>query len=92
MSGALFDGAQGAYDIAAAGGRVLVQDRETALAGDMPRAAINTGAADFCFSPAIIAQALIALVMAPGAAEWFQVLQKVLKSPAETGWPPNALV
>jgi two-component system chemotaxis response regulator CheB len=73
LSGALGDGAEGAYKVAAAGGRVLVQSRETALVPDMPSAAIRRGAVDFEFSPRVIAHSLIALTMAPGAAAWFQV-------------------
>lgn len=73
LSGALCDGAKGAYRVAEAGGRVLVQDRETAEMPDMPLAALRTGAVDFAFSPRMIAQTLIALTMAPGAAAWFQV-------------------
>lgn len=73
LSGALRDGAEGAYNVAAAGGRVLVQSRESAFMPDMPSAAIRRGAVDFEFSPRMIAHSLIALTMAPGAAAWFQV-------------------
>lgn len=84
LSGALCDGAQGAYEIAAAGGRILVQNRETSLVPDMPAAAIRTGAVHFELTPAMIARALAALVMAPGAAEWFRVWPKALKAPMHT--------
>jgi two-component system chemotaxis response regulator CheB len=73
LSGALWDGAKGACHVAAAGGRVLVQDRETAEMPDMPLAALRAGAVDFAFSPRMIARTLIALTMARGAAAWFQV-------------------
>jgi two-component system chemotaxis response regulator CheB len=84
LSGSLHDGANGAYEIAAAGGRVLVQDRETSLVCGMPLAAIRTGAVHFVLSPEMIARALITLVMAPGAAEWFRVWPKALKRPVHT--------
>jgi hypothetical protein len=71
LSGALYDGAYGTYQIAAAGGRVLAQ--ESAVMPDMPDAAIRTGGVDFAFSSTMIARALVTLVMAPGAAAWFQV-------------------
>jgi two-component system chemotaxis response regulator CheB len=82
LSGCLRDGAEGAYRIGAAGGRMLVQDRRTSLISDMPRAAIRTGAVHFELSPEMIGRALIALAMAPGAAEWLQVWPKALTPPA----------
>ncbi|HVW09866.1 MAG TPA: chemotaxis protein CheB [Bryobacteraceae bacterium] len=81
LSGALDDGAEGAWQIAVAGGRVLVQDRGTSLLDAMPSAAIRTGAVHFELSPEMIARALITLAMAPGAAAWFQVWPKALKRP-----------
>lgn len=81
LSGCLWDGADGAYRIGAAGGRVLVQDRETSQADDMPLAAIRTGAVHFELSPEMIGRALITLAMAPGAAAWFQVWPKALMRP-----------
>jgi two-component system chemotaxis response regulator CheB len=77
LSGALYDGAMGACEVARAGGRVLVQSRETAEQPDMPHAAICAGAVDFEFSPRIIARTLIALAMARGAAAWFQVSSEI---------------
>lgn len=81
LSGALWDGAQGAFDVAEAGGWVLVQDAATAICGDMPRSAMSTGAVDFALSPRLIAHALITLAMAPGAAEWFRGAKKALHLP-----------
>jgi two-component system chemotaxis response regulator CheB len=79
LSGCLWDGAEGAYQIGAAGGRILVQDPKTSQMGDMPLAAIRTGAVHFKLSPEMIGRALITLAMAPGAAAWFQVWPKALK-------------
>jgi two-component system chemotaxis response regulator CheB len=87
LSGCLSDGADGAYQIGAAGGRILVQDRETSLIGDMPLAAIRTGAVHFVLSPGMIGCALITLTMAPGAAAWFQVWPKALTRPARLSTP-----
>ncbi|HEY4084536.1 MAG TPA: chemotaxis protein CheB [Bryobacteraceae bacterium] len=90
LSGCLWDGADGAYRIGAAGGRVLVQDRKTSQAADMPLAAIRTGAVHFELSPEMIGRALITLAMAPGAGAWFQVWPKVLTPPRRS--PPPSLV
>ena len=46
LTGANDDGARGARAVHDAGGTVLVQDPETAERAEMPRAAIETGAAD----------------------------------------------
>jgi two-component system chemotaxis response regulator CheB len=73
LTGCLSDGARGSLKIADAGGRVFVQDEETALFFDMPRAAIRKGIVDFAFPPSGIAHALITLLMAPGASAWFRV-------------------
>jgi two-component system, chemotaxis family, protein-glutamate methylesterase/glutaminase len=67
LSGALDDGAQGVHEIASAGGRVLVQDWETASMKWMPKAAAETGAAEFVLSPRLIGQQLVAWTMGPGA-------------------------
>jgi len=88
LSGALYDGAQGAYEIAAAGGRILGQSRETAQVRDMPVAALQTGGVDFMLSPKMIAHALVALTMAPGADSWFRVWRKDgLRNPGRCSGP-----
>jgi two-component system chemotaxis response regulator CheB len=73
LSGLLTDGARGAVAVKAAGGRVLVQDPATARAPSMPRATCATGAVDFVLVPRLIGKALVALAMAPGAADLFRV-------------------
>ncbi len=73
LSSALDDGAAGAQAIKRVGGRVLVQDPATAAATGMPTAAIATGCVDFVLAPEEIGAALVALVMAPGAAQLFRV-------------------
>ncbi len=69
LSGAGSDGAAGALRVHRAGGRVLVQDPESAQHDSMPRAAIATGAADDVLEPALIGRALstIAWARAPRA-------------------------
>jgi two-component system chemotaxis response regulator CheB len=73
LTGRLRDGSQGVRAVKAHGGRVLVQDPATAVAPDMPTAALATGCCDFALPPDKIADALTALVMAPGAADVFWV-------------------
>jgi chemotaxis response regulator CheB len=87
LSGALWDGAQGAFDVAKAGGWVLVQDCATAIFGDMPRSTLSTGAVDFSLSPLMIAHALVTLALAPGAAEWFRGAKKSLQLPESPACP-----
>lgn len=79
LTGALSDGAKGAECIARAGGSVFVQDRETALYFDMPRAAIRSGAVHFIMPPVAIAHALTAFAMVPGARAWFRVQREQLE-------------
>jgi two-component system chemotaxis response regulator CheB len=67
------DGAAGAQVIKRMGGRILVQDRKTAQVFDMPQATIRTGSVDFVLPLWVMAPALIALTMAPGAAELLRV-------------------
>lgn len=67
------DGARGAQAIKGAGGRVLVQDPETAPAPNMPAAVIDSGCVDFWLPPSTLASALTSLVMVPGAAALFDV-------------------
>lgn len=73
LTGCNTDGAIGTQLIKWLGGRVLVQDPAGARASGMPRAAIATGCVDFVLPLERIADALIALVMAPGAAEFLRV-------------------
>jgi two-component system chemotaxis response regulator CheB len=73
LSGMRRDGAQGVQAVRRHGGRVLAQDPATAAAPEMPAAAIATGCVDFVLPPERIASALVALTMAPGAAEFLRV-------------------
>lgn len=73
LTGLLSDGARGAQQIADAGGRVFVQDEETAPFFDMPQATIRKGVVDFILPPIGIAHALVAFLMVPGADAWFRV-------------------
>lgn len=73
LSGALWDGAEGAWKIARSGGRVLAQDRASSQCFDMPNATLAGSGVDFMFAPAIIAHTLVNLVMVPGAADWLRV-------------------
>ena len=73
LTGRLSDGALGCQAIKQRGGRVLIQDPTTALASDMPLAAMATGYVDFVLPLPMIGAALVALVMAPGGAELFRV-------------------
>jgi two-component system chemotaxis response regulator CheB len=69
LTGMLRDGAQGVRAIKRHGGRVLAQDPATARASGMPSSAIATGCVDFVLPLHRIGPALIALTMAPGAAD-----------------------
>jgi two-component system, chemotaxis family, protein-glutamate methylesterase/glutaminase len=69
LTGMLRDGAHGVRAIKRHGGRVLAQDPATARAPSMPSSAIATGCVDFVLPLSRIAPALIALTMAPGAAD-----------------------
>lgn len=61
LSGANDDGARGLACIKAAGGTVIVQDPATALAPDMPRAALAAVAPDHCVKPAQLPALLLRL-------------------------------
>jgi two-component system chemotaxis response regulator CheB len=73
LTGCNTDGAMGVQALKWMGGRVLVQDPATARAAGMPRAAIATGLADYVIPLELIPAALVALVMAPGVAEYLKV-------------------
>ncbi|MGF6876280.1 chemotaxis protein CheB [Paraburkholderia sp. MM5477-R1] len=61
LSGANDDGAQGLERVRALGGTAWVQDPGSAGASEMPRAAIERGAADAIYNPATLAKRLAAL-------------------------------
>jgi two-component system, chemotaxis family, protein-glutamate methylesterase/glutaminase len=65
LTGTLDDGAAGVQAVKHRGGTVLVQDPREAAFPDMPRAAIETGAADHTLPLAEIAPALVRLVQVP---------------------------
>jgi two-component system, chemotaxis family, protein-glutamate methylesterase/glutaminase len=73
LSGRLDDGAAGVRRVKGAGGRVLAQDEATSQAYGMPSAAIATGCVDFVLPLPVLADAITALVMAPGAANMMRV-------------------
>jgi two-component system, chemotaxis family, protein-glutamate methylesterase/glutaminase len=73
LSGRLGGGAKGVREVMRQGGRVIVQDPETAIAPSMPNAALATGCVDFALAPDSLGHALVALCAAPGAAELFRV-------------------
>jgi two-component system chemotaxis response regulator CheB len=73
LTGRLDDAAAGVRALKRRGGRAIVQDPATAQAPEMPLAALATGCADLVMPLAHIAPALIALAMAPGAADLFRV-------------------
>jgi two-component system chemotaxis response regulator CheB len=64
LSGANDDGAQGLVRVRALGGTTWVQAPDTAASPEMPRAAIERGAADSIYTPETMARRLAAL---PGA-------------------------
>lgn len=73
LTGMLHDGARGVRATKRRGGRVLVQDPATARAAGMPSSAIATGCVDFVLPLHRIGPALVALSMAPGAADLLAV-------------------
>lgn len=73
LTGMLRDGADGVRAVKRRGGRVLVQDPDTAQASGMPLSAIATGCIDFVLPLPHIAPALVALTMAPGGGELLAV-------------------
>nr|SBO93659.1 Chemotaxis response regulator protein-glutamate methylesterase CheB [Nonomuraea gerenzanensis] len=75
LTGRLDDGATGVRSVKGAGGRVLAQDEASCgeLGFQMPSAAIATGCVDFVLPLEVLADALTALVMVPGAAGMMRV-------------------
>jgi two-component system chemotaxis response regulator CheB len=73
LTGRLRDGTRGVQAVKAAGGRVIVQDPESAEQPSMPWNALATGCVDLVLDPPHIADALVALVSVPGAADLFSV-------------------
>ncbi len=73
MTGRLSDGADGVRAVKRAGGRVLAQDPADAQAPDMPLAALATGCVEHVVPLPLIAPALVAYTMAPGAADLLSV-------------------
>jgi two-component system, chemotaxis family, protein-glutamate methylesterase/glutaminase len=73
LSGTLDDGASGIAAIKGRGGWVLAQDRASSQSFGMPSAAIATGCVDYVLPLRRIADALVALTMWPGAADFFRI-------------------
>jgi two-component system, chemotaxis family, protein-glutamate methylesterase/glutaminase len=73
LSGRLHGGAAGVCAVKRRGGRVLVQDPDTAVAPSMPNAALATGCVDFALPPESLGKAMVTLCAATGAAELFRV-------------------
>ncbi|WP_231976838.1 chemotaxis protein CheB [Mycobacterium sp. E740] len=73
LTGYQTDGSEGARAVKRGGGRVLVQDPRTARAAGMPSNAIATGCADFVLPLHRLAAAMVALTVAPGAADLLAV-------------------
>jgi two-component system chemotaxis response regulator CheB len=73
LTGMLNDGAEGVRAIKSHGGRVLVQDPQTARAAGMPSSAMATGCVDLVLPLHRLAAGLIALTMAPGGADLLTV-------------------
>jgi len=73
LTGLNTDGAAGTQAIKWTGGMVLAQDRASCRAARMPLAAIATGCVDLVLPLEAIGPAIVALVMAPGAATYLRV-------------------
>jgi len=73
LTGRLSDGAAGARAVRRAGGRVLAQEPSDAEAPGMPSAALATGCVEHVLPLRLVASALVAYTMAPGAAELLNV-------------------
>jgi two-component system, chemotaxis family, protein-glutamate methylesterase/glutaminase len=72
LSGTMDDGAAGIAAIKGRGGWVLAQDQASSQQFGMPSAAIATGCVDYVLPLRRIADALVALAMWPGAADFFR--------------------
>jgi two-component system chemotaxis response regulator CheB len=72
LSGRLDGGARGVSELKRLGGRVIVEDPQTAQAPAMPNAALATGCVDFALPAERVGQALLTLCTATGAAELFR--------------------
>lgn len=81
LTGKLDDGAAGTRAIKQAGGTVIVQDPLEAAAPSMPTAALATGCVDHQLPLTLIGPMLIALAMAPGAADLLRVPMAPWTSP-----------
>ncbi len=73
LTGRLSDGAAGVRAVRRAGGRVLAQDPADAEAPGMPSAALATGCVEHVVPLRLVAPALVAYAMAPGAADLLTV-------------------
>ena len=73
LTGRLSDGAAGVRAVRRAGGRVLAQDPADAEAPGMPSAALATGCVEHVVPLRLVAPALVAYTMAPGAADLLSV-------------------
>ncbi|MBV9760366.1 MAG: chemotaxis protein CheB [Acidobacteriaceae bacterium] len=73
LTGCLSDGAAGARVISERGGRVFVQSPESCDYSDMPIASLKTGTVDFALPIGVLAAAVTAFTMAPGARALFTV-------------------
>jgi len=67
LSGALYDGAAGAYAVKQRGGVLIVQDPESARFPSMPRSALNTVQPDYCVPVSEIAPLLVKLLNKKGS-------------------------
>jgi two-component system chemotaxis response regulator CheB len=82
LTGRLSDGTAGVQAVKRHGGRVIVQDPDTAVQPSMPWNALATGCVDHVLDLPRIADALVALVTVPGAAELFGVRAVPWTSPS----------
>jgi two-component system, chemotaxis family, protein-glutamate methylesterase/glutaminase len=73
LTGRLRDGTRGVQAVKAHGGRVIVQDPRDAEQPSMPWNALATGCVDHVLDLPHIADAVVAMVMVPGAADLFGV-------------------